>query len=157
MRSSSTISVGLCQLHCNLLAYTLTNSLRFCLRGCDGIELKADKWLDHGHARSLGARHRFVRRHGRCIYPGKHHVGIGKHPTTCIQSSAGLQKLRLRGVPAIDSVGGPAEGLTYIVTGPTRYAPTTKAMTLQACAYNAYAARSSDSLKLSVSVELAVA
>lgn len=32
----------------------------------------------------------------------------------------GLQKLRLRGVPAIDSVGGPAEGLTYIVTGPTR-------------------------------------
>ncbi len=69
----------------------------------------------------------------------------------------GLQRIRLRGVPAIDSVGGPAEGLTYIVTGPTRYAPTTKAMTLQACAYNAYAARSSDSLKLNVSVELAVA
>ncbi len=58
----------------------------------------------------------------------------------------GLQKLRLRGVPAIDSVGGPAEGLTYIVTGPTRYAPITKAMTLQARAYNAYAASSSDSL-----------
>lgn len=35
----------------------------------------------------------------------------------------GLQKVRLRGVPPIDSVGGPAEGLTYIVTGPTRYAP----------------------------------
>ena len=35
----------------------------------------------------------------------------------------GLQKLRLRGVPAIDNVGGPAEGLTYIVTGPTRYPP----------------------------------
>ncbi|DBA69396.1 hypothetical protein WJX79_008778 [Trebouxia sp. C0005] len=29
------------------------------------------------------------------------------------------QKVRLRGVPPIDSVGGPAEGLTYIVTGPT--------------------------------------
>ncbi len=58
----------------------------------------------------------------------------------------GLQKLRLRGVPAIDSVGGPAEGLTYIVTGPTRYAPITKAMTQQARAYNAYAASSSDSL-----------
>lgn len=29
------------------------------------------------------------------------------------------QKIRLRGLPAIDSIGGPAEGLTYIVTGPT--------------------------------------
>ena len=56
----------------------------------------------------------------------------------------GLQKIRLRGVPAVDSVGGPAEGLTYIVTGPTRYL-ITKAMTLQARAYNAYAASSSDS------------
>ena len=33
-----------------------------------------------------------------------------------------LQKIRLRGLPAIDSIGGPAEGLTYIVTGPTRSA-----------------------------------
>ncbi len=33
-----------------------------------------------------------------------------------------IQKIRLRGLPAIDKIGGPAEGLTYIVTGPTRFA-----------------------------------
>ena len=30
------------------------------------------------------------------------------------------QRLRLRSVPPIDEVGGPIEGLTCIVTGPTR-------------------------------------
>ena len=30
------------------------------------------------------------------------------------------QRLRLRSVPSIDEIGGPIEGLTCIVTGPTR-------------------------------------
>ena len=30
------------------------------------------------------------------------------------------QRFRLRNLPGVDSIGGPAEGLTFIVTGPTR-------------------------------------
>ena len=33
------------------------------------------------------------------------------------------QKFYLRNVPSVDKVGGPADGLTCIVTGPTRSLP----------------------------------
>ena len=32
-----------------------------------------------------------------------------------------VQRLYLRNVPALDDIGGPAEGCTCIVTGPTRH------------------------------------
>jgi len=37
-----------------------------------------------------------------------------------LNSPPSPQRLRLRSVPPIDEIGGPIEGLTCIVTGPTR-------------------------------------
>ena len=38
----------------------------------------------------------------------------------CQKKKKKKQRLRLRSVPPIDEIGGPIEGLTCIVTGPTR-------------------------------------
>ena len=35
-----------------------------------------------------------------------------------------MQRIYLRNLPSVDKVGGPADGMTCIVTGPTRLVPT---------------------------------
>lgn len=62
-----------------------------------------------------------------CIYPGANAVcrPVVQHLYQALAAVSGgavlhAQKFYLRNVPSIDKVGGPADGLTCIVTGPTR-------------------------------------
>ena len=51
----------------------------------------------------------------------------------CLEITARVQRLYLRNLPSVDKVGGPADGMTCIVTGPTRLVTSACALALLLC------------------------
>ena len=65
----------------------------------------------------------------------------GTNQQPCLVIGMRMQRIYLRNLPSVDKVGGPADGMTCIVTGPTRCVLTPCALALLPSSYALYSSQ----------------